>query len=152
MKDAERKIIIIDAENQILGRMASKTAKLLLMGYKVYIVNAEKAVLSGEPKRVIEGYLKMFSVQTYRNPETHGIRRERSPRNIVRAAVKGMLPASRPKGRKALKNLRVYIGYPENLKKRKSLKFTEADASKLRTKYISVSSLAARLGWRGGSK
>jgi large subunit ribosomal protein L13 len=38
--------IYIDAENQILGRLASHVAKMLLNGYKVVIFNAEKSVLS----------------------------------------------------------------------------------------------------------
>ena len=46
------KTIIVDATNQILGRLSSIVAKKLLEGYKVIIVNAEKAVVSGEPKRV----------------------------------------------------------------------------------------------------
>ncbi len=142
-------IVVVDSSNQVLGRMASRIAKMLLEGKKVYVVNAEKAVLSGDPKRVIDGYLKMFSVQTYRNPERQGIRRERAPQNIVKGAVKGMLPITKPKGRKALKNLRVYVGVPPELQGRKTLRFEDADASKLKTKYIYVEQLSRRLGWRG---
>ncbi|MBW9141328.1 MAG: uL13 family ribosomal protein [Candidatus Aramenus sp.] len=36
-------VVIIDATNQILGRMCSKVVNLLKEGKKVYIVNAEKA-------------------------------------------------------------------------------------------------------------
>lgn len=69
-KDAEvRKEIIIDAEGAILGRLASKVAQFLKEGYEVYVVNAEKAVVSGEKQRVIEGYKIWLSLRTLRNPE-----------------------------------------------------------------------------------
>jgi len=69
-EDAEvGKEIIIDAEGAILGRLASKVAQLLKEGYKVYVVNAEKAVVSGEKQRVIEGYKIWLSLRTLRNPE-----------------------------------------------------------------------------------
>ncbi|MEM4593785.1 MAG: uL13 family ribosomal protein, partial [Zestosphaera sp.] len=50
-----RREIVIDAEGAILGRLASRIAQLLKEGYEVYVVNAEKAVVSGEKQRVIEG-------------------------------------------------------------------------------------------------
>ncbi len=141
--------VVVDATNQILGRMCSIIAKMLLEGKRVYVVNAEKAVLSGEPKRVINGYLRMFEVTTYRNPEKQGIRRERSPQRIVKSAVRGMLPIKKPRGREAFKRLRVYVGVPKEFAGKKMIRFPEADASKLKTKFIYVGELAKRLGWRG---
>jgi len=41
---------IYDATNQIVGRLATYVAKDLLNGEQVVVVNAEKAVLSGNPK------------------------------------------------------------------------------------------------------
>ena len=38
----EGKTVVIDAENTILGRMCTIVAKLLLEGYRVYVINAEK--------------------------------------------------------------------------------------------------------------
>ena len=148
MSSTESKTLIVEADGQILGRMASRIAKLLLQGYKIVVVNAEKAVLSGEPKMVIEGYKKMFSVRNYRNLEKQGIRRERSPQRLVKSAVKGMLPHKKPKGRRALKNLRVYVGVPEELREKEKIKFPDADASKLKCKSILVGQLAKQLGWR----
>ena len=142
-------VVVVDATNQILGRMCSRIAKMLLEGKRVYVVNAEKAVLSGDPKRVIEGYKKMFQVRNYRNLEKQGIRRERSPQRIVKGAVKGMLPTKKPKGREALKRLRVYVGVPKELAGKETIRFPDADASKLKTKYIYVRDLAKQLGWRG---
>jgi len=44
--------IVVDATGQVMGRLASIIAKLLLLGYKVHVVNVEKAVLSGDPHMV----------------------------------------------------------------------------------------------------
>jgi len=149
MSEVQEQLVIVDASGQIVGRMASRVAKLLLEGKRVVIVNAEEAVLSGEPKRVIEGYMKMFKVQTYRNPERQGIRRERSPQRIIKSAIKGMLPYRKPRGRQALKRLRVYVGVPDEFRDKEKIRFTDADAGKLQSKYIKVGDLARLMGWRG---
>ncbi len=149
MQDLQKTMVVVDASGLILGRMASRVAKMLLEGKKVVIVNAEKAVLSGEPKRVIDGYMRMFKVQTYRNPERQGIRRERSPQRIVKSAIKGMLPYRKPKGREALRRLKVYVGVPEEFERLEKVSFKEADAAKLETKFITVGELARLMGWRG---
>lgn len=141
--------VVIDATNLVLGRMASIVAKMLLMGYKVTIVNAEKAVVSGKPKMVIESYKLLFRVKTLRNPYRTGIRRPRTPERIIRYAIRGMLPKNNPRGKKALKNLRVYVGVPEEVKGKEIKTIKEASADRLRGKYITVGELAKQLGWKG---
>jgi len=140
--------IVIDASNLILGRLASIVAKKLLMGYKVTIVNAEKAVVSGDPKMVIESYKLLFGVSTLRNPYKSGIRRPRTPSRIIRAAIKGMLPKDSPRGRGALRRLKVYIGVPKELKGKKIETIPEISANKLKGKYITVGEIAKQMGWR----
>lgn len=140
--------VIIDATNLILGRMASIIAKMLLNGKKVIVVNAEKAVLSGDSKRVEEGYRNLWKVRTFRNPDKQGMRRPRTPSGIVKRTVRGMLP-NKPKGRGALKNLKVYIGVPKELKGKSLISLKEADASKLKAKHITLGELAKLFGWSG---
>jgi len=141
--------VVIDATNLILGRMASIVAKMLLMGYKVTIINAEKAIISGKPKMVIESYKLLFRVKTLRNPYKTGIRRPRTPERIIKYTIKGMLPKNNPRGKKALKNLRVYVGVPEEIKGKEIKTIKEASADRLRGKYITVGELAKQLGWKG---
>ncbi len=141
--------IVIDASNSILGRLASVVAKMLLMGYKVTIINAEKAVVSGEPKKVIESYKLLFRVKTLRNPYKTGIRRPRTPERLIKYAVRGMLPKNSPRGKKALKNLRVYVGVPEEVKGKEVKVIREASADRLKGKYITLGELAKQLGWKG---
>lgn len=143
------KTLYIDAEGCILGRLASVIAKRLLEGYTVFVVNAEKAIVSGKPKMVIEAYKKLFEVTTHRNPERSGIRRRRMPSAILKETVRGMLPYRKLHGRQALKKLKVYEGIPEELAGKNFIKIPEASASKLQAKYITLKELAKELGWRG---
>ena len=146
------KILYIDATNQILGRLASIIAKKLLEGYRVIVVNAEKAVVSGERLRVIVGYKLIEKVKTHYNPYKHGIRRPKSPHNIFKRTVRGMLPIDKPKGRNAYKRLRVYIGVPPELSNKEFIRFSEADASRLGHEYITLGEIAKELGWKGVRK
>jgi large subunit ribosomal protein L13 len=57
-----------------------------------------------------------------------------------------MLPWSKPRGRKAFKNLKVFIGIPAELGKKELKKLERADVSRLKTKYISLGELAVELG------
>ncbi|NPA05227.1 MAG: 50S ribosomal protein L13 [Crenarchaeota archaeon] len=143
------RVLVVDAEGQVLGRMASIVAKKLLEGYRVVIVNAEKAVVSGDPLMVIESYQKLLGVKVHVNPYKWGPRRPRDPRWIVRDAVEGMLPRWKEQGRKAAKRLRVYIGVPPEYEKAEKVKFPEADYRRLGHKFILVGEIARAMGWKG---
>ncbi|MCH4814277.1 MAG: 50S ribosomal protein L13 [Saccharolobus sp.] len=138
--------VVINAEGQILGRMASNIVRLLKEGKKVIIVNGEKAVISGEKNRVIESYKLLLTVRTLFNPYRNGIRRPKSPINIVKRTIRGMLPKS-SKGRRMLKNVKVYIGVPKEFEGRQFIKFPDADVSRLKGKYVTVEVVAKELGW-----
>jgi len=149
---SEEKILYIDASNQVLGRLASIVAKKLLEGYRVIVVNVEKAVISGEKTRVIEGYKVLLKVKTHYNPEKSGIRRPRNPINIFKRAVRGMLPMSQEKGRDAFKRLKVYTGVPSSLSNNTFIQFPEASASRLKNRFVYVEEVAKALGWKGVKK
>jgi large subunit ribosomal protein L13 len=142
------KVLVIDAEGAILGRLATTVAKSLLNGYKVYVVNAEKAVVSGNPQMVIESYKVWLEIKTLRNPYKWSPKRPRNPIAIVKKAVKGMLPKDSWRGVKALKNLKVYIGFPEELKKYNVVKVAHT-SSRLSKGFITVGEIAKMLGWKG---
>ncbi|QGA55103.1 50S ribosomal protein L13 [Sulfolobus sp. E5-1-F] len=138
--------VVINAEGQILGRMASNVVRLLKEGKKVVIVNGEKAVISGDKNRVIQSYKLLLTVRTLFNPYRNGIRRPRSPINIVKRTIRGMLPKS-SKGRRMLKNVKVYIGVPKEFEGRQFIKFPDADVSRLKGKYVTVEVVSKELGW-----
>ncbi len=103
---------VYDAEEKILGRLATVIAKDLLSGEEVRVINAEKAVISGRR----EDILAEFRARRARGKQRKGPFYPRRPERIFRRTVRGMLPYQQPKGRKAYKNLRAYIGTPEEFR------------------------------------
>ena len=130
--------MIIDGTNAVLGRLASATAKKLLAGEEIKIVNAEKVIITGNPTGITKEYMRMKSIGS---PQ-HGPFPPSRPDRIVKRTVRGMLPKTQ-KGRAALKKLIVYAGNPDNDK-------AEHIATKhIRTDYITIGKVAKQLGWQG---
>ncbi|MEM0361502.1 MAG: 50S ribosomal protein L13 [Sulfolobales archaeon] len=145
---SENRVLVIDAEGAILGRLATTVSKALLSGYKVFVVNSEKAVVSGKPQMVIDSYRVWLKIKSLRNPYKWSPKRPRTPIAIVKKAVKGMLPKDNWRGISSLKNLKVYIGYPEELKKYEAIKLVDASYTKLSRGFITVGEIAKMLGWK----
>jgi large subunit ribosomal protein L13 len=133
---------IYDADNQIMGRLAAVVAKELLKGETVSIVNSEKAVLSGNPKQKKEEYLHKY----HRGDPIHGPFFPKSPERIMRRTIRGMLPWDKSRGRVAYKNLKTFIGIPEEMQGKTFEKVQIADASKLKTRFITLGDLAESMG------
>jgi len=133
---------IYDATNQIVGRLATYVAKDLLKGEQVVIVNAEKAVLSGDPKTKFKEYKQKID----RGDPKKGPFYPKYPDLMLRRIIRGMLPWHKDKGRKAYRRLKVYIGEPEEFKNKEKIRIEEADASKLKCKYITLGDLSIMLG------
>jgi len=145
MSEKESEETIIDAEGLILGRMASQVAKRLLNGEKIIIVNAEKAIISGKRLSILREKHEFLQVGHFRKGPYH----PRRPDMIVKRVIRGMLPRKKPRGKDALKRLRVYMGVPKDYEDKEKEKISEADARDLRGPYISVSELARNIGWKG---
>jgi large subunit ribosomal protein L13 len=112
--------VLVDAENEVLGRLASKVAKIVRGKYKVnftphvdcgdnvVIINAEKVQLTGN---------KLDQKQYVRHTGYPGGQRfttvkqllAKRPSEIIQKAVKGMLPKN-SLGRSLLKNVHIYAG------------------------------------------
>lgn len=135
------KMLVIDADGAVLGRLSSFVAKKLLEGEEVHIINAEKAIITGDPKVVLEKYLDRIG----RGNPHHGPFFPRQPHRILRRAIRGMLPYKKAKGRNALKRLKVYVGVPEVLKDKEAIKMKE----KKKCKYITLLELSKLIGgWK----
>ncbi len=119
-EDADRKWHVIDANDLVLGRLATKVATVIRGKHKpiftpnmdtgdfVIVINAEKVKLTG--KR--EGKKTYFSHSMYPGGvkiKTFAELKQKNPEFIIRNAVKGMLPKNRL-GRKLIKKLKVYAG------------------------------------------
>ncbi|VVB65448.1 50S ribosomal protein L13 [Candidatus Gugararchaeum adminiculabundum] len=142
------KQLVIDANNGVLGRIAARVAKHLLGGDSIVLVNAEKLVISGDPAVTAEKYLARRRVKNKANPE-HSPKWPRRPDFLVRRVIRGMLPFYSRRGRNAFKNLRVYIGIPEEFANAKLMEFEQASANLLDSKKrCTVEQLCTRMGFR----
>jgi len=144
----QQKTIVVDATNCIAGRMCSHVSKLLLQGNSVAIVNAEKAMLSGNRYKTIELYKEHLEINSVTNP-IHGPFHPRRPDTMLSKMVRGMVPKRKPSGMTAFRRLRVYIGLPEEMKKSKMESFTDSKITKPEAYYISVGEVAKQIGWKG---
>ena len=115
---AEATTFVYNAEDKVLGRLASVVAKQLISATKagedtrVIIVNAEKAIVSGKRTSVMSDYRKKYELHHARK----GPFFPRMPDQILKRTVRGMLPYQKnSSGRAALKALRVEIGTPTDL-------------------------------------
>ena len=133
--------LIVNGEEQILGRLSSVVAKKLLDGEKVIILNAEKLVISGEPEVIKEEYKKRRA----RGDPHHGPYYPKTVVGIVRRSIRGMLPKKK-RGRDALKNLKIYKGNPLNKKGEKLVK----EKRELTCKSITVGGITKELGGKNG--
>ncbi len=124
---ARKEWVVVDASDQIVGRLCSKVAKLLRGKYKpnftphvdcgdnVIIINASKVVFSGnkETDKVYTRYTGYPGGQRFNTPAELR-KREGGADKIIRHAVKGMLPKGRL-GRAIMGNLYVFEGAEHNM-------------------------------------
>ncbi len=139
--------VVVDATNQIVGRMASNVAKLLLNGRRVIIVNAEKALISGSRINIVTRQLKRLEIGSVVNPE-YNPHRYREPNRMLHRIIRGMIPRKKPSGIAAMKRLRVYIGVPEAYKSVEKKVFDDAKARKPLPMYMAMGELASAIGWK----
>ena len=124
---ANKEWVVVDATDQVLGRLCSKVAKLLRGKYKpnftphvdcgdnVIIINADKVRLTGNKwtDRVYLTYTGYPGGQREHTPASIMAKKNGADR-LLHRVVKGMLPKNRL-GRQLIKNLHVYNGpdYPQ---------------------------------------
>jgi len=106
-------VAVIDTSNAPMGRAASLIAQRLLKGEKIIVVNSEKTIISGRKQEIKRRYKAKRDIGTSRK----GPFAFRTPDRILKKTIRGMLPYQQAKGRKAYKNLKTYIGIPEEFQK-----------------------------------
>ena len=121
--EVERRWYLVDAEGKTLGRLATQIADMLRgkgkpeytphvdTGDFVVVVNAEKIAVTGN-KRADKKYYRHSGYPGGIKERSLNDMLERRPEEVIRHAVKGMLPRNRL-ARKQLTKLKVYAG-PEH--------------------------------------
>src|SRR5205823_4531395 len=120
VSDVSRKWWLIDAKDQVLGRVAVKAANLLRgkekaiftphvdTGDFVIVVNAEKVRLTGK-KEEQKSYMSFSGYVGGHKSENVPARRASHPELLVERAIRGMIPHNRL-GRAVYRKLKVYRG------------------------------------------
>ncbi len=135
-KDRERNWLLVDAEGQTLGRLATQIADALRgklkptytphidVGDFVIVVNAEKIAVTGNKLRE-KLYYRHSGYPGGLKKRTLSDMLERRPEEVIRLAVRGMLPKNRL-ARKQLTKLKIYAGpeHPHEAQKPTKLEVT----------------------------
>jgi len=133
---------VIDATNNIVGRLSSTVAKRALMGEKIDLVNCEKAVLTGKKESIFARYKE----RKERGNPLKGPFLSMMPDRFVRRIVRGMLPYKQEKGKRAFKNVMCYLGVPEKLKSEKIEKIKETNITNSKSiSYIAVERICKQI-------
>jgi len=121
--EIDRHWYVVDAADQTLGRLASRVARVLEGKHKptyaahldtgdhVIILNASRIAVTAD-KRETKKYVRHSGYPGGYKEETLGHLLDRRPEEVIRRAVKGMLPRNRL-GVQMLRKLKVYAG-PEH--------------------------------------
>jgi large subunit ribosomal protein L13 len=118
--DRERNWVLVDAAGLTLGRLATQLADILRgkrkpqytphvdVGDFIVVINAEKIAVTGN-KREDKRYYRHSGYPGGLKSRTLGDMLERRPEEVIRKAVRGMLPRNRL-ARKQLTKLKIYAG------------------------------------------
>ena len=134
--DVSRQWWIIDAKDEVLGRVAVKAANLLRgkektiftphvdTGDFVVVINAEKVRLTGK-KEELKTYMSFSGFVGGHKSENARARRERHPELLVERAIRGMIPHNNL-GRAVYRKLKVYRGeaHPHSAQQPQPVKFS----------------------------
>lgn len=116
----QKEWLLVDAENEVVGRLASKVAALLRGKYKtnytphldcgdnVIVINAEKVRFTGA-KMDDKEYIHYSGYPGGQKKATPSEVLRKKPEYIIEEAVRGMLPKNRL-GAELFRNLRVFVG------------------------------------------
>jgi len=133
--DLQKSWFVVDLDNQVLGRAATEIARVLRGKHKaiytpsvdtgdfVIVLNADKVRLTGDKLNQKMYYSHSFYPGGLKSI-TAGKLLEKAPEELIRKAVKGMLPKNKL-GRQMFRKLKVYRGaeHPHQAQQPRELKF-----------------------------
>lgn len=133
---------VLDAENKIAGRLATNISRRLKDGEEVKIVNAEKAVLSGNKEEIFADYKRKYE----RGSRDFGPHYPKRPDKVLKRIIRGMLPDNGG-GADLLSNVKTYLGTPERFEDDVEVPDTK-EGDDLRNKnYVKLGEVSKHVGW-----
>ena len=132
---------VIDGTNAVLGRLAATVAERLQKGEEITIINAEKVIITGNPRMVKKRWLEKY---TTGNPH-HGPWWPKRPDLMLHRSIRGMIAYKKRTGRDAMSKLKVFMG-TNHTDASKAEKMTR----EIKTNFITLAELATAVGgWKG---
>ena len=136
-EDADRRWYIVDAKDQVLGRLATKVARIIRgkdkpiftpnadTGDFVIVINADKVKVTGK-RELLKNYIHYSGYPGGLKIRSFEELKSKKPEYIIESAVHGMLPKTRL-GSKLIKKLKVYAGeeHPHKAQKPEVISMTE---------------------------
>lgn len=135
-------VTVVNAEDKVLGRLASEIARKARDGEEVRAVNSEKAVISGDEKDIKEKYRKKHE----RGSRHDGPYFPKRPDKILKRTVRGMLPYKTSEGREAFKRVKTYLGVPRELEDFEEVDVKQGGDLKNRN-YVKLGEVSQAIGW-----
>ncbi len=113
-------MIVVDAKDSILGRVAAYVAKQALKGEEVAVVNCNKIIISGKKKSIKEEFEEKRS--KHGSSQKGPIHNKTSCEKITKRTIRGMLPDHREgRGRVAFKKIKCYNEIPKELEQNEKI-------------------------------
>ncbi len=145
--DVEKKWIVIDAENAVVGRLASFIAMRLRGNHRpdytphvdcgdyVVVINADKVKFTGRKLQQKTYYWHTGYPGGIKERTADKILHGRFPERILEKAVERMLPKESPLARKQMTHLRIYPGaeHPHTAQGPEAIAFADLNAKNVRT-------------------
>lgn len=112
-KTKEENYTIIDGKDLVLGRLGSNICKRLLLGESFKIVNCKDVVILGRKSYLVERYKNKIANKVIKQGPYYS----RSPSDLVKRAMRNMLPYKSSRGADAFRRLKCYNSVPSTLVK-----------------------------------
>ncbi len=136
-EEADRRWYVVDAKDQVLGRLATKVARIIRgkdkpvftpnadTGDFVVVINAEQVKVTGK-REFLKKYIHYSGYPGGLKTRSFEELMAKKPEFIIESAVQGMLPKTRL-GKKLIKKLKVYAGnaHPHTAQKPEPISLTE---------------------------
>ena len=136
-------MMYIDADNAIYGRLSTFVAKKLLEGEEIVIVNANRVAITVSRKFLLNRFIERRDIGSNRKGPYY----PRTSNQILRRAIKNMLPVSTTRGKTALERCMVYASVPKIMKNKEFKKLEEFENRRV-SGYVTLQEISKTLGYK----
>lgn len=133
--------LIINGDASILGRLVTRVTEEAKKGRTVHVVNCNDVVVTGDRENIIEKYRG----RRERGAPYTGPHYPKSPKGIVKRAMRGMLPHEKHRGIQALKRIKCHNTSPYEVDEDEAKSIEDAQLSRTTATYITVKEISESL-------